>query len=258
MTDIVMAEASARRSPGYREIADLLIADIRAGAWQVGGQLPPESALVDRFGASRNTIRESLRILDSLGYIKRRRGTRSLLVSADPSDRFVNSVQSIGELLQYSQRTSSRLISVDLIVATGALAERLGVAVGSQWLRAQVLRIPKRSDTPIGFSEIFIAGRYAAVAERLDQGGPVYQQLEAMFDLNFARVEQSIEAAPESVSAATFLGVAEGSPLLAVRTDFVTAAGEVAEIGFGHFPAHRYRIEIMLERDAHRSTPEDD
>lgn len=236
------------RGPGYRKITEALIADIRAGAWGMGEQLPTEAEMVDRFGASRNTIRESLRELEMFGYIKRRRGTRSILVSSDPSESFVNSVQSIEELLQYSRRTESRTISVEMVVATGALAERLGVRPGSQWLRLELLRMPLRGAMPIGFSEIYVDGRYAHLADKMRASGPVYRVLEEELNLTFRRVEQSVEAGPASAAIAEYLKVPPGSPLLMVRTDFVTSAGEIAEIGFGNFPAGRYRMEIILER----------
>lgn len=240
--------ARGGRGPGYRKIADALVTDIRAGLWQIGDQLPTEAELVDRFGASRNTIRESLRELELFGYIRRRRGTRSILVSTNPSENFVNSVQSIDELLQYSRRTQARIISIETIVATGALAERLDVAPGSQWLRLELLRMPLRGTLPIGFSEIYIAGRYAGLAEKLRERSPAYRVLEDELGLNFRRVAQCMEAGPATTPVADYLQVEVGSPLLMVRTDFVTSAGEIAEIGFGHFPSGRYRMEIILER----------
>jgi len=236
------------RGPGYRQIADALTADIRAGAWRIGDQLPTEAELVDRFGASRNTVRESLRALELQGFIRRQRGTRSVLLSCDPRENFVNSVQSIDELLQYSRRTDTRIVSIELLVATEALAARLGVAAGTQWLRLELLRVPLRGTLPIGFSEIYIAGRYAGLAEKMRISGPVYRVLEEELGIAFKRVEQSIEAGAAPAAIAEYLKVPIGSPLMLVRTEFVTSAGEIAEIGFGHFPADRYRLEIILER----------
>jgi DNA-binding GntR family transcriptional regulator len=236
------------RAPGYREITEALIADIRARVWQIGDQLPTEAELVDRFGASRNTIRESLRELDTFGYIKRRRGTRSILLAIDPAEGFVNSVKSIGELLQYSRRTTSKPVSVGLVTADDALAERLGVAAGSEWLKIEVLRIPTRGTLPIGFSEIYVDGRYAGLADQIEAEGTIYRRLETEYGITYRRVEQQVEAAPVRAPIAGHLKVPVGSPILLVRTDFVTSAGDIVEIGFGHFTAGRYRMEIMLER----------
>jgi len=243
---------STEQSFGYREITEALTADIRAGLWPINGRLPTEGDLTRRFGTSRNTVRESLRELELSGYIKRRRGTRSILVSTDPAADFVNSVQSVEELLQYSSRTRSRLLSTERVSMTEPLSKRLGVKPGGTWLRIEVLRMPLQGALPIGYSEIYIDSRYEGVVDRLEEPGPVYQKLEQMFGLSFRRVEQFVEASAATPELADHLRVAPGSPIMINRTEFVTSAGEIAEVGFGHFPAQRYRIEIMLERSAPR------
>jgi GntR family transcriptional regulator len=241
------AAVPAERGMGYREISQALITDIQSGTWAVGDQLPTEAELVERFGASRNTVRESLRELDLYGYIKRRRGTRSILVAREPLS-FVNSARSIEELLQYSRHTRSHLLTADTIVAGAHLAEQLEAPRGSEWLRVEMLRTSLRGGVPVGFSEIYVDGRYADVAADLQDDDTLYSLLEKRHGLVFARVEQTIEAAAASPNIASRLAVDVGTPILRVRTVFVASTGEIAEIGFGHFPAGRYKIEIMLER----------
>jgi GntR family transcriptional regulator len=245
--DSVEATPAGERGMGYREISQTLIADIRAGTWAIGDQLPTEAELVDRFGASRNTVRESLRELDLYGYIRRRRGTRSILVAREPLS-FVNSARSIEELLQYSRHTRSRLLNTNVVIASPQLAEELEAQPGSDWLCIEMLRTSLRGDAPVGYSEIYVAGRYADIADDLSDDHTVYALLEKSHGLVFARVEQSIEAAIASRNVASRLGVEVGSSILRVRTVFVASTGEIVEIGFGHFPAGRYKMEIMLER----------
>ena len=47
------------RVPLYRKIADTLLAGIREGKFPVGTFLPGELELINRFDASRHTIREA-------------------------------------------------------------------------------------------------------------------------------------------------------------------------------------------------------
>lgn len=238
----------ADRVIGYREMADALINDIKARVWRVGDPLPTEAELVQRFGASRNTVRESLRELAMLGYLKRRQGARSILVSEEPTNDFVNSVQSIGELLQYSGRTHSALLSRSDVMAVGDVARRLNCPDGTPWLRFDFLRTASRGSLPLGLSEIYVDSRYAEALENVDAQQTIYKQLERRAGVVLRRVDQSIEASAASAMMAQTLRVPPGSPLLLVRTEFVTNAGEVMEIGFGHFPAGRYRMEMTLQR----------
>ena len=61
----------------YRKIAMSLLKKIHYAELNVGDKLPTESSLMSLYGASRNTVRECLRELEILGYIRRRRGTRA-------------------------------------------------------------------------------------------------------------------------------------------------------------------------------------
>jgi DNA-binding GntR family transcriptional regulator len=65
------AEPRKRKSTRYREIAARLQKEIRLGRTDVGGLLPTETELMGRYGASRQTVREALRILMDQGLIVR-------------------------------------------------------------------------------------------------------------------------------------------------------------------------------------------
>jgi DNA-binding GntR family transcriptional regulator len=244
------AGRSRRDNAGWRAIMAAMIDDVRTGRWQISDRLPSEANLCARFGVSRNTVREALRALETRGYIRRAQGTRPVLVSTDPSRGFVNSVRSIDELLQYSGRTLSRVLSVETVLADDALARRLGSTAGTAWLRVQILRLPRRGSAPLGFSEIYVCHRYAAIADRITADRTVYRLLQDACGLSFARVVQAIGVATASAAQASVLRVEPGSPLLSVRTEFVAESGETVEVGFGHFPQGRYGVEIILESGA--------
>lgn len=60
--------------PMYRRIADELRMEIESGRLGRGGQLPTELELRDQYGASRNTIRDAIKLLISLGLVESRPG----------------------------------------------------------------------------------------------------------------------------------------------------------------------------------------
>jgi DNA-binding GntR family transcriptional regulator len=241
-----IADSTEERGPGYRQITRALLDDIRNRTWKIGDQLPTEAELVDRFGASRSTIRESLRELAEQGYITRRRGARSVLSAVTPM--FVNRASSVEKLLQYSLRTIPRILTSEIVVAGFALAERLRVPVGSEWLRVEILRLSRQDGEPIGFSEIFVHPRYADITDGLAEVGVIYRMLEERHGVFFSQVDQEIEPKAASANVASRLAVPVDSPTLQVRTDFVASTGEVVEIGFGHFPAGRYKLKFGLIR----------
>ena len=236
------------QASGYREIAATLIRDIQAGTWPVGGTLPSEADLATRFGAGRNTIREALRQIQELGFIQRRRGARSVIAAANPDGGFVNSVRSIESLLHYAKLTRTKLLTTEQIRADDALARRLEVRPGSDWLRIAILRSGRAGGDPICFSEIYIEPRFRDILPYVEGELTVYSLIEQHHNLLCRRVEQETEAAAADEGVAERLNVAVGSPILLVRTKFYDENNHLIEVGLGQFPAGRYRVRMSLER----------
>jgi LacI family transcriptional regulator len=68
------------RQPVYRQIYDILIAEINNGLYNKAGMLPTEKELCERFGVERNTLRKALQILVEEDRIIRRRGSGTKLL----------------------------------------------------------------------------------------------------------------------------------------------------------------------------------
>ncbi|HEX2889248.1 FadR/GntR family transcriptional regulator [Vineibacter terrae] len=63
---------SGRVAGLQQALIDAIGQRIMSGEWPAGRQLPPEAALLARFGVSRPTLREALRVLASKGLIESR------------------------------------------------------------------------------------------------------------------------------------------------------------------------------------------
>lgn len=237
-----------RKPVGYRDIADTLIGRIRNGVWRVGDGLPTELELIDEFKVGRTTVREALRQLQDLGYIRRQRGTRAVLTSPSADAPYVNSMRSVEELLRYSRHTHGKLLGTDQIRLDDALAKRLDCPSGSEWIRIAILRTSMRNQLPLGYSEIYIEPKYRDVIPHIEGEHTVYTVLEEKHNIVFGRIEQEIEATAADVNVASRLKVAEGSPILLVRTRFYATNGKLIEVGLSHFAAGQYRVRVEMVR----------
>jgi GntR family transcriptional regulator len=90
-----------RKSSRYRDIAAELRKQIQLGTYPVGQLLPIEIELMARFSASRQTVREALRIVTEQSLIVRRAGLGSVVIATEPAVLFTNSVKSLSEWLRY-------------------------------------------------------------------------------------------------------------------------------------------------------------
>jgi GntR family transcriptional regulator len=81
-----LPKRSLARSQGplYRQLADILRGPIASGAFPVGGELPKEAVIAERFGVSLITVRQALRDLEADGLIKKRSAKPAVVTSPQP------------------------------------------------------------------------------------------------------------------------------------------------------------------------------
>ena len=73
MTDI-LGVRQVRKTKVYHEIVDQIRGLIAAGRIKPGDRLPPERELAELFKASRNSVRDAIRVLEQMGLIESRQG----------------------------------------------------------------------------------------------------------------------------------------------------------------------------------------
>ncbi len=81
----VLGVRQVRKTKVYHEIVDQIRQLIAAGRIKPGDRLPPERELAELFKASRNSVRDAIRVLEQMGLIESRQGDGTYVrsVSAD-------------------------------------------------------------------------------------------------------------------------------------------------------------------------------
>ncbi|MGA9421932.1 MAG: GntR family transcriptional regulator [Rhodanobacteraceae bacterium] len=206
----------------YREVADSLREQIRRGEHPVGCFLPSEAELGLRFGASRWTVREALRLLDEAGLIARRRGAGNVVRSAEVHVHFGQALHSIDDLMQYTEESDFRLLHTDRLKADQLLAGWLQSRVGAECILLHGVRHGRRSRQIIACTDIYRRASWRGLPTGYArQEEAVRALLEDQFLARIGRIEQTLSALAMPVDAARELGVSAGSPALrAVRRYF--------------------------------------
>lgn len=246
-TEDLLTERKSR-GIGYRQIATTLVGEIQNGQWTLDSPFPTEMELVDRFRVGRNTVREALRELQDLGYIKRRRGARSVLANTNPDSAFVNSVRSAEELLDYAKVSKATILTTETVRVDERLSRRLDIPAGSEWVRLGLIRTREDQQAPFAYSEVYVLPQYADVIDNFGPGNELFDLIERRHGIVIRRVEQEIEATLVDANIASRLNVPVGSPSLFVRSKFFSSDGELVEIGLVSFPASRYKMRLALDR----------
>jgi GntR family transcriptional regulator len=126
--------------PKYREIADDLRRKIEAAELIPGSRLPTEIELMEQYGASRNTVRDAIKLLTTRSLVETRPGQGTYVVQqiepfvahltgpADSSDTGVYEVT----VKALGRRPENGPIRVEVQQANTLIARALGIEQGSQ------------------------------------------------------------------------------------------------------------------------------
>lgn len=74
-----ISSKSNKKIPSYVPIYNMLYSDIINGLYSYGSQLPSEVVLTEKYGVSRNTLRQALTILREDGLIEKQQGKSTII-----------------------------------------------------------------------------------------------------------------------------------------------------------------------------------
>jgi GntR family transcriptional regulator len=198
----------------YARVYQSLRDEILAAHYPIGGALPSEHMLEQRFLVSRITVRRALEELELAGLIERSQG-RSATILPRHAPLIVDVVQEIETALAQSADPRPLVLSFRWIGPEAELAETLQVAPGSRVL--WVTRLRRRLGQPVSHTSVHMPehiGREMSeealgrrqLIEILRTGGHVADS-----------AEQLLSAAPAPPGIAKLLDLQAGAPIFSVR-----------------------------------------
>ncbi|MBO6826395.1 MAG: GntR family transcriptional regulator [Sneathiella sp.] len=128
--------------PKYLCIAKELKSRISDEAYQVGKTLPTEVSLMDEFCASKQTIRNALRMLQQWGLTYSRRGSGTIVRSKGGQESFIQTLASMADLLQYKPETFIANLQYKAIELSSEEAKLINGKIGEEWWQVNMRRFP--------------------------------------------------------------------------------------------------------------------
>ncbi|MFK7887221.1 MAG: GntR family transcriptional regulator [Gammaproteobacteria bacterium] len=244
------AKSGAKKAlPRYRQLAESLMADIRRGKLAVGERMPGELELVDMHGVSRHTVRASLKVLEELGLIERHQGLGTVVKAQESAPTYVQHMQSPAELMQYPSDSRLKVVHVEQVKTSRALARQLKCRSGTRWTRIDAIRRLRGSRLPICWSSIYVRPEFADITSKIGRSSiPVYEILERTFGEQIETVEVDFKAGIVSEAVADRLGVAPGSPSLTLVRRYLGRGKRQLEISVSEHPADNFNYTLTLRR----------
>ncbi len=233
--------------PLYHQLRTALLKEIEAGQWRAGDRLPTEDALIQRFHVSKITVRQALRDLVQMGYIRREQG-RGTFVQGPPLEEGPRELKSFtGEMRGHGFVAASRVIEQRVIPASAELAARLATEEGSPVFRLRRLRLA--DGEPMGVQTAYIVQRLVPGIEHLSfADASLYEILASRYGLSPAGARETHQAVLVEPEVASLLRVAAGSPALYAERLASLADGRPLEFVQSIMRGDRYRIVLDLTR----------
>jgi GntR family transcriptional regulator len=171
-------------NPMYRQIAEDLRAQIESGELRPGQQLRTELELREHYNASRNTVRDAIKWLTTLGLVETRPGQGTFVVetidpfvttlTGDPSAPGVGTegTSYLSEVSERNRAASKSPIQVEIQQASSDVAAGLWIPEGTEVISRHERRFI--DDTPWSMLTSFYPMEFAdRGAERLRRAGHI-------------------------------------------------------------------------------------
>lgn len=234
--------------PRYSRIHKELVGRIAAGRYPVGSLMPTEVELAGEFETSRFTMREALRALTEDGYVERRQGMGTRVISAKPQSGYFQSFESLRELFQVAVDTYMVILGQQEVILDRELAQRVGGEAGERWIRVEGMRWTEPGGRPLCFIQSYVPERFEdAIPEFANHSGPFFDLLEQRSREAIKEAQQEIRAQPMPAEISRLLGLPAGACSLQLLRRYITASGTLIA-SFNWHPADQMTYSMRIRR----------
>jgi GntR family transcriptional regulator len=200
--------------PKYYQLASILRQKIEEGAWEPRAAIPSERQLESLYHLSRTTIREAIDSLVRQGYLYREHG-RGTFVSPQKLQKGWMELTSFSEdLVKRGMQPGQTILSLERIVPSPRVLQRLELAPGSSVCRIERVRLG--DGTPIGLQTSYLAlsPDQLISLEDLETTGSLYRILSEKFHIHPSEADETLEVTLATPEEAQLLEITSGAPLL--------------------------------------------
>jgi GntR family transcriptional regulator len=207
-----------------------------------GDKLPRLDDLAAALGVSRMTLRQAVATLEGHGVLESRRGRIGGTYVTEPRiEADLTSVAGFTEQVRRaSLRAGARMVSAQTMPAKVEAARALGLARGDDVHEVVRVRTVRREPTALERATFPAAVFPDLLSHRL--GGSLYELMRREYGHQPHWATEVLEPVAAGADEARLLGVAAGTPLLAIERTTYTASGLAVEYAWDLFRPDRIRV----------------
>ena len=233
------------RSVRSRELADRLRADILAGAF-ASGSLPDEHSLTATYGATRNAVRDALRLLVAEGLLVRRPGLGTR-VAARKFAHSLDRLAGLAETLLQQGTIANEVRIARWEEAPPPIARRLQIDDGASVLYLQRLR--SLNGEPLSLDSSYITAEIGAALLRQDlHSRDVFGLIEEIATTPLGTAEVEVQAINADEDIGQVLGLGPRDAVFAIDRLTRLADGRPVDLETIYLRGDRISFTSVLHR----------
>ena len=219
---------------------------IADGEWPVGGRIPSEDALRQRYGVSRMTVRAALERMTTAGLLVRRQGVGTF-VAKDKIERLASRLLGFHEdALAHGLLPTTRVLAVAMRPLGAEHARLLQLDPKADALHVERLR--STNGEPVGLNAIVVVAPFATVLAGLDFTGSFYEGVQQRLGCDVGEAAQTVEAVHGGRESADLLQVPEAAPMLRVTRVTYLRDGRLLGLTRSLYRGDRYFLSLAVRR----------
>ena len=213
-------------STRLNQVKEYLIGYITQNKLQRNDQLPSEAAIAKELGVSRNTLREAYISLENEGIIVRRHGIGTFVASSPLIHDSLNEFSPFAQIIQEGGYTPNfQTLSMAFVTADADVSDVFGIPETAE-IRC-IKRLVLAGQQPVIYVEDYMAPSLESASldwEAFD--GNTVHFLAGSLDTPLHQIQSTIRASTIAPEISGYLELAEGSPILSVRSTIYAIDGQ--------------------------------
>lgn len=134
----------------WRQISETLMGEIQNGVLKSGDQLPADTAIAERFGVNRHTVRRAVGHLENEGVLRVERGRGTFVVEDVLQYRLGVTTRFTANLLQNHRAPTRTVLTIEQTSASAVAADALDLEVGDPCVLLVVLGASNSAPLSVG------------------------------------------------------------------------------------------------------------
>jgi GntR family transcriptional regulator len=232
--------------PRYQQIIDYYRSLIESGKLVEGFKMPTEEEMCNQFNVSRITIRRALDGLMQDGYIFKQQGKGSF-VTTKRTDIQLNHLQGFNEEMRaLGYEPSSKLISMEIVNPTEAIANALGINVTQKIYF--IIRLRCADGMPMAIERVHLPFYRFPGIEHEDLTKSLYETFKQKYGCELTKAEQFIKAGSASDEDAELLDIKPGKPVLLISRSTFERSGKPFEYVQSTYRGDKYQFNVTINK----------